>query len=81
MELHSYNNLLKDLKIDIQLGLVSYLTKSNEFTPLEEGLKILKESKGMLDTALVANSKEELNAINEYIISLGFPKNQISSFN
>lgn len=67
--------------IDIQYDLVSYLTKSNEFTPLEEGLKILKESKGMLDTALVANSKEELDAINDYIISLGFPKNQISSFN
>lgn len=67
--------------IDIQHSLVSYLTKSNEFTPLEEGLKILKETRGMLDTALVANSKEEFDAINDYIISLGFPKNQISSFN
>lgn len=67
--------------IDIQYSLVSYLTKSNEFTPLEEVLKILKETRGMLDTALVANSKAEFDAINEYIISLGFPKNQISSFN
>jgi len=67
--------------VDIQFGLVSYLTKSDEFIPLEEGLKTLKESKGMLDTVLAANSKEEIDAINDYIISLGFPKNQISSFN